>query len=152
MLDRLDRAILKILSSRARITNSDMAAEVGLSPTACAKRVQQMEAAGLIAGYRAVAGLEALGFGATVLVTITLDRQTEGVLEGFEKAIAACPSVLWCYLMAGTSDYLACVLARGIKDYERIHKEQLSRLPGVSSLQSNFVLRRVVERSMPEEI
>lgn len=151
-MDKLDRSILRALIAKGRITSLDLAAEVGLSPTACARRVQQLEARRYIAGYQAVIGLEEIGYGATIIVSITLDRQTEDLLEAFEQAIIDCASVLWCYLLAGTSDYVACVLARDIKDYERIHKEQLSRLPGVASLQSTFALRQVVNRSAPADL
>ncbi len=151
-MDKLDRSILRTLIAKGRITSLDLAAEIGLSPTACARRVQQLEGKRYIAGYQAVIGLEELGYGATVIVSITLVRQTEDILETFEQAIIGCASVLWCYLLAGTSDYVACVLARDIKDYERIHKEQLSRLPGVASLQSTFALRQVVSRSAPADL
>ena len=151
-MDNLDRSILRTLVRNGRISSLDLAAEVGLSATACARRVQQLEAKRYVAGYRAVIGLEELGYGATIIVSITLDRQTEDVLETFERAIIACSSVLWCFLLAGTSDYIACVSARDIKDYERIHKEQLSRLPGVASLQSTFALRQVVSRSAPADL
>ena len=150
-MDKLDRSIMRTLIADGRITSLDLANEVGLSATACARRVQLLEAKRYIAGYQAVIGLEELGYGATVIVSITLDRQTEDVLETFEQAIISCSSVLWCFLLAGTSDYIACVLAHDIKDYERIHKEQLSRLPGVASLQSTFALRRVVNRSTPAD-
>lgn len=151
-MDKLDRSILRTLIADGRITSLNLASEVGLSATACARRVQQLEAKRYIMGYQAVIGLETLGYGATVIVSITLGRQTEDVLETFERAMIGCASVLWCFLLAGTSDYIACVLARDIKDYERIHKEQLSRLPGVASLQSTFALRQVVSRSAPADL
>jgi Lrp/AsnC family leucine-responsive transcriptional regulator len=102
-----------------------------------------------IAGYRANLSMEELGYKTTVMVTFTLDRQTDGVMERFEQAIIDCPSVMWCYLMSGTSDYIACIMARDIADFERIHKEQLCRLPSVATLQSNFALRKIVQRSVP---
>lgn len=74
------------------------------------------------------------------------------MLEAFEQAVVHCASMLWCFLMAGTSDYLACVVARDIRDFERIHKEQLSRLPGVASLHSNFALRQIFDRMAPADL
>ena len=148
-MDRFDISILSTLAERGRISAVDLGEVVGLSPTACAKRIQQLEAGGIIVGYSALLGLEPLGYRATVIVTFTLDRQTEDVLDTFERAIAKCASVIWCFLMAGVSDYMACVIARDIADYERIHKEQLSRLPGVAGLQSTFAMRQVVRRSAP---
>jgi DNA-binding Lrp family transcriptional regulator len=151
-MDRIDRSILRILSEQGRITNHELADAAGLSPTACARRVRLLEERGLIAGYRAELGLAAFGLGATVMVSITLERQTEEAMAAFERAIARCSAVLWCYLMAGSDDYLACVAARDIADFERIHKEQLSRLPGVASLNSNFALRRIVGRAVPADL
>lgn len=151
-MDRADRAIVRTLAERARITIQDLAVEVGLSPTACARRVQLLEGRGLIAGYRAELGLPAFGLGATVMVSFTLERQTEELMAAFEEAIARCPSVLWCYLMTGSNDYLACIAARDIGDFERIHTQQLSRLPGVASLNSNFALRRIVRRAVPADL
>jgi DNA-binding Lrp family transcriptional regulator len=151
-MDRIDRNILRILSDHGRITNHELADAAGLSPTACARRVRLLEERGHIAGYRAELGLAAFGLGATVMVSITLERQTEEAMAAFEHAIAGCSAVLWCYLMAGSDDYLACVAARDIADFERIHKEQLSRLPGVASLNSNFALRRIVGRAVPADL
>jgi DNA-binding Lrp family transcriptional regulator len=151
-MDRIDRTILRTLAEQGRITNQELADVVGLSPTACARRVRLLEERGLVAGYRAELGLAAFGLGATVMVSITLDRQTQETMTAFEQAIEGCAAVLWCYLMAGSDDYLACVAARDIADFERIHKEQLTRLPGVASLNSNFALRRIVGRAMPADL
>jgi DNA-binding Lrp family transcriptional regulator len=148
-MDRLNVEIIRTLLENGRITSLELAETVGLSPTACARRVHQLEDSGVIAGYRANLSMEELGYKTTVMVTFTLDRQTDGVMERFEQAISECPSVMWCYLMSGTSDYIACIMARDIADFERIHKEQLCRLPSVAMLQSNFALRKIVQRSVP---
>lgn len=146
-LDRADIALLQALSKDGRASHVELSQRVGLSPTACARRQRMLEDAGLISGYRAVLDEKALGLGATIVVRITLDSQREDALAAFERAIDRCPSVVRCFLMSGTDDYLVTVLARDIEDYEHIHKSQLSRLPHVSRIQSSFALRTVIDRS-----
>ena len=148
-LDRIDVALLRALLANARATQVELAEQVGLSSTACARRIQALEQAGLITGYHAALDLGALGFATTLLVTITLERQSEEYLSAFEAAVARCPNVVRCFLMSGGSDYLLHVLARDIPDFERIHKEQLSRLPGVARIQTSFAIREVVRRDVP---
>ena len=84
----------------------------------------------------------------TVLVRITLDRQSEEALGAFEKAVARCPDVVSCDLMSGSDDYLVVVQARDMEDYERIHKQHLSRMPGVTRLHSSFSMRSIVKRTI----
>jgi DNA-binding Lrp family transcriptional regulator len=148
-LDRLDRAILRELTQNGRISHAELSARVGLSPTACARRQRALEEAGIIAGYQAVLGLDRLGLSATVIVRITLDSQAEGALDAFEKALVASPSVLRCFLMSGSDDYIVAVNARSIADFERIHRTELACLPHVARVQSSFALRTVVNRAVP---
>jgi DNA-binding Lrp family transcriptional regulator len=103
----------------------------------------------VIAGYHASLDLKQLGLGTTVVVRISLESQSEEALEAFEKAVIESPSVVRCFLMSGSDDYLVTVIARDIEDFERIHKTQLSRLPKVSQIQSSFALREVVNRIAP---
>jgi DNA-binding Lrp family transcriptional regulator len=148
-LDRSDIALLREVTSNARSSHVELAERVGLSSTACARRLAALEQDGLIEGYQAVLGLKALGLGTTVMVRITLDSQSEDALDTFERAIIKCPSVVRCLLMSGSDDYLVTVIARDIEDFEHIHKSQLSRLPRVSRIQSSFAIRDVVNRSFP---
>jgi Lrp/AsnC family leucine-responsive transcriptional regulator len=148
-LDRVDRAILTELAREGRLTHADLSSRVALSPTACARRQRALEEAQVIAGYQAVLGLNALGFTATIIVRITLDSQSEEALDAFEKAVVNCPSVLRCFLMSGSDDYLLTVAARDIEDFERIHRTELSRLPRVARLESSFALRKVIDRAAP---
>lgn len=142
-LDKLDRGILQALRRNARITNVALAAEVGLSPSACLRRVQILEGQGTIRGYTAIlAGPERDAH--VVIVRISLERQTEDVLHRFEAAILKHPEIRECYLMTGEEDYLLRVEASGAGDYERIHKEVLSRLPGVARINSSFAIRSVL--------
>jgi Lrp/AsnC family leucine-responsive transcriptional regulator len=148
-LDRLDRAILSELAKAGRLTNAELSIRVGLSPTACARRQRALEEAGIINGYQAILGLDRLGFSTTVIVRIALDSQSEDAFDAFEKAIILCPSVVRCFLMSGSDDYIVAVNARSIEDFERIHRTELSRLPRVARIQSSFALREVVNRAVP---
>jgi DNA-binding Lrp family transcriptional regulator len=149
-LDHRDFRILGELVADARASQVDLADKVGLSPTACARRIRQLEEAGIIRGYRADLDLEALGLVTTVMVTITLEKQSEDHLAAFEAAVARCPDVISCHLMSGTDDYHLQVVARDIADFERIHKQYLSRMPGVARIHSSFAMREVVRRTIPE--
>lgn len=148
-LSALDKAILAALVSDGRLSQVELAERVPLSPTAIARRIKALEEAGVIEGYQARLNREALGLHMTVVVSISLKSQNEELLAQFEKAAAAAPSVVSCHLMSGEDDYLLMVLARDIKDFERIHKEELSRLPGVTRLKSSFALREVAQRQLP---
>lgn len=144
----MDLKIMRELVRDARISHVLLSERVGLSPTACARRLQQLEQSGVIRGYSADIDAAGLGFMMTVLVHITLDRQSEDALTRFEKAIEKCPDVVSCHLMSGSDDYLVQVQARDMADYERIHKQHLSRMPGVSRLHSSFAMRAVVQRNV----
>jgi Lrp/AsnC family leucine-responsive transcriptional regulator len=143
-LDALDLKILDALQEQGRISNQDLSESVGLSPSACHRRVQRLEADGVIAGYVALLDPLALDRRATVFVEITLTRQADDILDAFERAVARVPDVLECYLMAGTADYILKISARDSDDFARIHRQYLSRLPGVARMQSSFSLRTVV--------
>ena len=147
MLDIIDHSILTALQKDGRITNVQLAEQVGLSPSACLRRVQILEDKGIITGYAVMLDAASLGRATHIIVAITLERQSEEYLSAFERAVADCPDVMECYLMAGDADYILRLLARDAADYERIHKEHLSRLPGVARIQSSFALRQVVRRN-----
>ena len=148
-LDRIDFSLLQALVANGRATHVELADKVGLSSTACARRQRALEDEELIRGYQAVLDLKRLGLSTTVLVRITLESQSEETLDAFEKAVVACPSVVRCFLMSGSDDYLVTVLARDIEDFESIHRTQLSRLPRVARIQSSFALREVINRAVP---
>lgn len=148
-LDALDKAILAALIVDGRLSQVQLAERVPLSPTAIARRIRALEDAGIIEGYQVRVDRQSLGLGMTIILHITLKSQSEEELIAFEKAITAAPSVVSCRLMSGEDDYLVTVLARDLADYERIHKEELSRLPGVARLKSSFVLREVTNRPLP---
>jgi DNA-binding Lrp family transcriptional regulator len=146
-LDRIDRGILLALAEDARLPVSAVAARVGLSQSACTRRIQALEAAGAIRGYGARLGHRTLGFHVTALVDITLSTQVEEDLARFERAVAEIDGVVECALISGAHDYRLRIVARDLDDYERLHREHLGRLPGVTTISSSFVLRSVPTRS-----
>jgi DNA-binding Lrp family transcriptional regulator len=150
-LDTLDRAILAALVENGRLSQVELAERVPLSPTAIARRIRALEDAHVIEGYQARLSRRALGLEMTIVVAIALKNQSEALLAEFEKAVAAAPSIVSCHLMSGEDDYLLTILARDLADYERIHKEELSRLPGVTRLKSSFALREVKARPLPAD-
>ncbi len=142
-LDATDRRILTVLQKNGRITNADLSEQVNLSPSACHRRVQRLEEDGYIAAYVALLDARRLGRMTTVFVEITLQGQADDVLDAFEREVAKVPDILECHLMAGTADYLLKILAEDTEDFARIHRQFLSRLPGVRQMQSSFALRTV---------
>ena len=144
--DTLDLSILKHLCSDARLTNVELSALVNLSPSACSRRVQRLERSGVIRGYHAHLDERRLGHTVTAFVQVSLRGQEEKLLRDFEAAVADAPSITFCYLMSGAADYLLRITATDLPDYERIHAQLLSKLPGVARIQSSFALREVVSR------
>lgn len=142
-LDDTDRRILRVLQKRGRISNAELSDAVHLSQSSCHRRVQRMEKAGYIRDYVALLDARRMGKNATIFVEITLSAQADEVLEAFETAVARVPDVLECHLMAGTADYILKVVAEDTEDFARIHRQYLTRLPGVAQMQSSFALRTV---------
>ncbi|MBN9889202.1 Lrp/AsnC family transcriptional regulator [Salipiger abyssi] len=142
-LDDLDRRILRVLQKQGRISNAELSEQVHLSPSACHRRVQRLETEGYIRGYVALLDARKMNMPTTVFVEITLSAQADEVLEAFEKAVARVPDVLECHLMAGSADYILKVVAEDTEDFARIHRQYLTRLPGVAQMQSSFALRTV---------
>ncbi|WP_375196339.1 Lrp/AsnC family transcriptional regulator [Sphingobium sp.] len=141
-LDAVDRSIIRLLRLNARRPNSEIAAEVGLSPSACHRRIRMLEDAGVIRGYTIVtAPIEHEGRAVDVLVQVTLDRQTEDYLARFEHAVRQCPEIRECFLMTGGVDYWLRVQTESVAAYEAIHSEILSRMPGVTRINSSIAMR-----------
>ncbi len=141
--DATDLRILAALQKEGRITNAELSDRVHLSPSACHRRVQRLEAEGFIAGYVALLDARRLGRPTTVFVEITLAGQADELLDAFERAVGRVPDILECHLMAGTADYLLKIVARDTEDFARIHRQHLARLPGVAQMHSSFALRTV---------
>lgn len=144
-LDPTDRRILSVLQRNGRISNSDLAEEINLSPSACHRRVQRLESEGFIDKFVALLNARKMGRPTTVFVEITLQGQADEVLDAFEREVAKVPDVLECHLMAGSADYLLKIVAEDTEDFARIHRQYLSRLPGVAQMQSSFALRTVLK-------
>ncbi len=142
-IDATDRRILGALQKTGRMTNAELAERVNLSPSACHRRVQRLEAEGYIRDYVALLDERRMGRPTTVFVEITLQGQADELLEAFEKGVKRIPDVLECHLMAGTADYLLKVVAQDTEDFARIHRQHLARLPGVAQMHSSFALRTV---------
>ena len=147
-MDRIDRSILTELQANARISNVDLANLVGLSPSACLRRVSQLEKAGVIDGYHANLNAAKLGHDVLVSVHITLHGQSSEMMVEFEQAVTKIPQVLACFLIAGENDYILRVTARDVNDFGRVHSTYLSSLPHVLRMESNFVLREVMNRGV----
>ncbi len=142
-LDATDKRILRALQLQGRMSNADLSEKANLSPSACHRRVQRLEADGYIRDYVALLNPRKMGVPTTVFVEITLRAQADDVLDAFEKSVARIPDVLECHLMAGSADYLLKVVAENTEDFARIHRQYLARLPGVAQMQSSFALRTV---------
>jgi len=143
-LDTIDRNIIRMLRLNARISTTKLAAEVGLSPSACLRRIQLLERDGILRGYTALIGQASDASAIAVIINITLERQTEEDLDRFEAAVRQHPEILECYLMTGGADYLLRVEVASAGDFEAIHKGILSRLPGVQRIHSSFAIRNVL--------
>ena len=143
-LDTIDRNILRLLRLDARTSNAKLAAEIGLSPSACLRRIKIMEKSGVIRGYTALVDTGNADATIAVIINITLERQTEDYLDRFEAAVRRHPEIRECFLMTGGSDYLLRVEVANAGEFERIHKEILSALPGVLRIHSSFSIRNVL--------
>ncbi len=146
-IDGRDVAILDRLQAKGRMANADLAQEVGLSASACHRRVRSLEDTGIISGYVALLNEEKLGRSSSVFVQVTLDNQQRENLSRFEAAVSACDEIMECFLMTGEADYLLRVCVRDTSDYERLHHDVLTRLPDVTRVVSNYAIRKVFRRT-----
>jgi len=142
-LDATDRRILDRLQVDGRITNSDLARAVHLSPAPCLRRVQRLEARGVIERYVALLDAEEVGLALSVFIAVSLDRQTKDTVDRFEAAVRSYPEVLECYWMAGETDYLLRVAVADLHEYERFLMDHLTRVDGVSNIRSSIAMRQV---------
>jgi DNA-binding Lrp family transcriptional regulator len=141
-LDSIDWNILSALQENARIANVDLAEKVHLSPSPCLARVRALEQGGFISGHVTLLNAQAVGLGVSVFVQVRLEKQIEASLNTFEKAIAARPEVMECYLMTGSSDYLLRVVVSDLQEFQRFVTD-LSKIPGVGNIQSSVALKQV---------
>lgn len=147
-LDRYDRHILELLQADGRLSNQELAEQIGLSPSPCLRRVRALEESGLIAGYRAIVDGKKLGLTLMALVHISMDRHTPERFANFEAKIAALPEVLECLLITGQeADYQLKVIVRDMDGYQDLLLNRITRIEGVTGVHSSFVLRRVMDRT-----
>jgi DNA-binding Lrp family transcriptional regulator len=139
-IDQKDRQILRALSENGRISNLALAERVGLSPSACLRRVTALERQGVIRGYRAVLDGAAMGVGFVAYVTVGLNQHTKSAQEAFERAITRSPEVVECHNITGSVEYLLRVEARDLADYKRFHTDILGTLPQVNAITSYVVM------------
>jgi Lrp/AsnC family leucine-responsive transcriptional regulator len=146
-IDKYDRAILEALQQDGRISNVQLAARVNLSESACLRRVRALEDEGYIDRYVGLVNQSLVGLGGNVLVHIGLHREEQSELAAFEVAVRNIPEVMECYLMTGEFDYLLRVVVADMADFERLHKEALTRLPGVARVNSSVAIRTVQKKT-----
>ncbi len=143
MLDRIDTKLLRLLQSEGPRSTAALGDRVGLSPSACHRRIRVLETQGYITGYAARLNPELIGFGLHVFVDISLRSQSEEALNAFEAAVKSFDEILECQLLSGTSDYRLRVAARNVADFDRLHRLCLSCLPGVAAMHSSFAIRTI---------
>ena len=143
MLDEIDYRILEVLQRDGRISNQDLADQVGLSPSPCLRRMKALEAAGVIQKYVALVDPAAVGQGLQAMVEVRLEHQTSASVARFEKEIVKYPQVLECYLTAGDWDYVLRVVARDLEDFREACVNSLAKIPGVANVKSNICMTQV---------
>lgn len=139
-IDAINRNILHQLQANGRISNLELAEKVGLSPSACLRRVQELERSGVIHGYRAVVDRTATGGGFLAYVTVGLSRHTKTDQAAFEKAMHKAPEVRECHNVTGTVEYLLRVEVADLAAYKHFHTEVLGTVPQVSAITSYIVM------------
>ncbi len=146
-LDITDLRILAKLQQEARISNVELSENVGISPSACLRRVRELERKGVINKYASLINPAALGLGVTVMVNVTLEQQVEKALETFEKAVQQWPEVMETYLMTGDFDYFLRIVVPDLPAYEKFLMEKLTKLTGIASIKSSFALKEIIHRT-----
>jgi Lrp/AsnC family leucine-responsive transcriptional regulator len=144
--DRVDRAIVAQLQRDGRMANVDLADAVGLSPSACLRRVKALEADGIIAGYRAEVSRVRAGLGLTVFIGLTVANHSRDSSQQVEEAVLAIPAVVACYLVSGSDDFLIEAAVPDLAGYEQLLLDQVLAVPGVTGARSTFAIRTVVSR------
>ena len=146
-LDRIDYGILHYLQNDGRIANTELAEKIGLSPSPCLRRVKALEQQGVIKRYVAIVDPNAVGFGISAFVSVSLNTQEKPSLDAFQSQIVTYPEVMECYLMTGTSDYLLRVVLPDLESYERFLMEKLTKISVIANIQTSFALKPLVQRT-----
>jgi Lrp/AsnC family leucine-responsive transcriptional regulator len=144
--DKVDRAIVSHLQRDGRLANVDLAEAVGLSPSACLRRVKALEADGIIAGYRAEVSRSRAGLGLTVFIGLKVDKHSREASAQVEEALLAIPAVVAVYLVSGSDDFLIEAAVPDLAGYEQLLLDQILGVPGVGEARSTFAIRTVLSR------
>lgn len=147
--DKTDLAILRVLLLDSRKTLQEIGNEVGLSPTSCWTRIKKLEATGVIKRYTIDVDPAKLGYHDSVIVQVTLESHTDETLYDFGRVLATIPEIQEAYLVSGDYDYYIRIAVRDTRDYERLLREKLYKIPGIRHSKSHFVLRVLKETSVP---
>jgi Lrp/AsnC family leucine-responsive transcriptional regulator len=148
MLDKYDKAILAALQKDGRISNQELADQIGLSPSPCLRRVRALEDSGLIVGYRALLDAKKMGLSLMALIGISMDQHTPERFANFESEISVIPEVLECLLITGQqSDYQLKVVVADMEGYQHLLLNKITRIAGVTGVHTSFVLRPVINRT-----
>jgi len=146
-LSAVDRKLLLQIQADCQQSVQQLGERVGLSASACHRRLKALEKKGCVLAYRAVLNADRLGFSMQFFLSVSLSSQSEKSFEEFESAVKGVPEILECHLMAGQSDYILRVVCRDQKDFERLHRRLIARLPGVAQVHSNMSIRTVKVRT-----
>jgi Lrp/AsnC family leucine-responsive transcriptional regulator len=148
ILDTYDKAILNALQNSGRLSNQEIADQIGLSPSACLRRFKALENSGLILGYRTLLDAKQLGLDLMALIHISMDKHTKERFEEFEASVQALPNVLECLLLTGqTADYQLKVVVKDLEAYQDLLLNHVTQIEGVSGVHTSFVLRKVVDKT-----
>jgi DNA-binding Lrp family transcriptional regulator len=146
--DDIDRRILKELVADARITNNELAERVGLSASACLRRLRRLEETGVIQGYAALVDPAVEGWTMTAIASIRLSRQHDDEIQMFENAVQSWDEVLECHLVTGSRDYVLKVMSAGLEQYERFIKDKIAKLKCVDTIETSFVMNTIKARRL----
>ncbi len=147
-LDKFDKLILNALQDNGRLSNQELADQIGLSPSACLRRFKALESSGIITGYRTILDAKALGLDLMALIHISMDKHTKERFNQFEQAVQALPNVLECLLLTGQSaDYQLKIVVKDLEAYQDLLLNHITQIKGVSGIHTSFVLRKVVDKT-----
>ncbi len=145
-IDTIDKSILSALQQNGRLSNVQLAHKVGLSESACLRRVKLLEESGIIDRYILLLDQNAMGIPGNVFVRITLEGQQQEKLKAFEEGVTSIEEIMECYLTSGDADYYLRVICKDSEDYKKIHGK-LTNLPGVQRVHSSFSLRTIIKKT-----
>ncbi len=148
VVDNLDRKIVRELQLNARLTNQELAERINLSPSPCLRRVKKLEQSGVLSGYNAQVDQEQYGLPMNVFISVRLSVQNEDSIREFERGVNALDHVMECYLIAGSRDYLMRVVSEDLKSYEAFIRDELTKIPGIASIESSFAFGNVKSQSV----